>query len=60
MFIAKIVSVVVAGILTGITARLLLAESNKAKARVHAKARKPATVTKLRQDPATGVYYPVE
>jgi hypothetical protein len=61
MFIAKVVSVVVVGVLTAITARRLLNEMNAAKARVHAK--KPEqqnAVTRLRQDPATGIYYPVE
>jgi hypothetical protein len=61
MFIAKIVSVVVVGVLTAITARWLMNEVNAARARVHAK--KPQdqnAVTRLRQDPATGVYYPVE
>jgi hypothetical protein len=61
MFIAKIVSVVVVGVLTALTARRVLNEVNAAKARVHVrKSPTPNSVTKLRQDPATGVYYPVE
>ncbi len=61
MFIAKIVSVVVVGVLTALTARRLLDEVNAAKARVHVKKANPEnSVTRLRQDPATGVYYPVE
>lgn len=61
MFVAKIVSVVVVGVLTALTARRLMNEVNAAKARVHVKNTGPQnTVTKLRQDPATGVYYPAE
>ena len=61
MFIAKVVSVVVVGILTAITARRLLNEVNAAKARVHVKnTHQQNAVTRLRQDPATGIYYPVE
>jgi hypothetical protein len=63
MFVAKMISVVVIGVLTAVTARRLLIEVNAAKARVHARARaqaQPNAVTRLRQDPATGVYHPVE
>jgi hypothetical protein len=61
MFIAKIVSVVVVGVLTALTARRLLDEVNAAKARVHVKKTNPEnSVTRLRQDPATGIYYPAE
>ena len=61
MFIAKIVSVVVVGVLTALTARRVLNEVNAAKARVHVKKTQAQNVvTKLRQDAATGVYYPVE
>ena len=61
MFLAKIVSVVVVGVLTALTARRLLNEVNAAKARVHVKKTQAQdAVTKLRQDAATGVYYPVE
>jgi hypothetical protein len=61
MFLAKIVSVVVVGVLTALTARRLLNEVNAVKARVPVKEpQMPNAVTKLRQDPATGVYYPAE
>ena len=61
MFVAKIVSVVVVGVLTALTARRLMNEVNAAKARVHVKnTQNQNAVTKLRQDPATGVYYPAE
>ena len=58
MLFAKVVTVIIAGVLTVLTARRLMNEVNAAKARV--KPRQPDTVTRLRQDPATGIYYPVE
>jgi hypothetical protein len=58
MIFAKVVTVLLAGVLTVLTARRLMQEVNAAKARV--KPRQPNTVTKLRQDPSTGIYYPVE
>ena len=61
MFLAKIVSVCVVGILTALTARRVFNEVNAAKARAHVKRPEaPTAVTRLRQDPATGVYYPAE
>ena len=56
MLFAKVVTVIIAGVLTILTARRLMNEVNAAKARV--KPRQPNTVTKLRQDPSTGIYYP--
>ena len=53
---AKIVTVIVAGVLTAITVRRLMSVINAAKVRV--KPRQPVAVTKLRQDPSTGIYYP--
>ncbi len=58
MFFVKAVTVVIAGVLTAMVARRLLNEVKAAKVRV--KPRQPDTVTRLRQDPATGIYYPVE
>ena len=58
MLFAKVVTVIIAGVLTILTARRLMNEMNAAKVRV--KPRQSNTVTKLRQDPATGIYYPVE
>ena len=58
MLFAKVVTVIIAGVLTVLTARRLMNELNAAKVQV--KPRQPNTVTKLRQDPATGIYYPVE
>ncbi|MEQ1520045.1 MAG: hypothetical protein ABL936_02120 [Aestuariivirga sp.] len=58
MIFAKVVTVLLASVLTVIAARRLMREVEAAKVRV--KPRQPSTVTKLRQDPSTGVYYPVE
>ena len=58
MIFAKVVTVLLASVLTVIAARRLMREVEAAKVRV--KPRQPNAVTKLRQDPATGVYYPVE
>jgi hypothetical protein len=52
------VTVIIAGVLTILTARRLMNEVNAAKIRV--KPRQPNTVTKLRQDTSTGIYYPVD
>ena len=56
MLFVKVVTVIVAGVLTVLTARRLMSEMNATKARV--KPHQPNTVTKLRQDPSTGIYYP--
>ena len=56
MLFVKVVTVIVAGVLTILTARRLMSEVNAAKARV--KPRQDNAVTKLRQDPSTGIYYP--
>ena len=58
MLFAKVVTVIIAGVFTVLTARRLMNELNAAKVRV--KPRQTNTVTKLRQDPSTGIYYPVE
>jgi hypothetical protein len=56
MLFAKVVTVIIAGVLTVLTARRLMSEVSAVKARV--KPRQDNKVTKLRQDPSTGVYYP--
>ena len=56
MLFAKIVTVFIAGVLTVITARQLMSQLKAARARV--KPRQNSVVTKLRQDPSTGIYYP--
>lgn len=58
MLFAKVVTVLLASVLTVIAARRLMREVEAAKVRV--KPRQPNAVTKLRQDPSTGVYYPAE
>ena len=58
MIFAKVVTVIVAGVLTAITVRRLMNAMNAAKVRV--KPRQDNAVTKLRQDPATGIYYPAD
>ncbi len=59
MIFAKVVTVIVAGILTVLTLRSVMGKFQAAKARVNPKApRNPNEMTKLRQDPVTGIYYP--
>ena len=59
MFVLKAVTIVVAGILTLMAARHVMREMEAAKVRVRASRRRdPRAVTRLRQDPRTGVYYP--
>ncbi len=58
MLFAKVATVIIAGVFTVLIARRLMNELNAAKVRV--KPRQPNMVTKLRQDPSTGIYYPVE
>lgn len=59
MLLLKAVTVVIAGVLTALAVKHVMGEVEAAKARVRVKtadARRP--VTRLRQDPRTGVYYP--
>ncbi len=57
MIFAKAVSILLAGVLTVAAIRRLLGAKQQAKARVQPD-RNPHAVTRLRQDPRTGVYYP--
>jgi hypothetical protein len=54
----KLLTLLVAGVLTVVTVRRVMQQM--AAARIKAKADRPAprAVTRLRQDPKTGVYYP--
>jgi hypothetical protein len=55
----KLLAVIVAGVLTVLTIRRVMQQLSAA--RVKAKVERPAApraVTRLRQDPRTGVYYP--
>ncbi len=57
MIFVKTVSIILAGLLAAVTIRQLLGGKQPAKARV--RPQHPARqVTKLRQDPRTGIYYP--
>jgi len=61
MFMLKAVTVIVAGVLTVLAVRHVVREVEEAKARVKVKPnRDPRTVTRLRQDPRTGIYYPAD
>jgi len=59
MVFLKMVTILVAGVLSLLAVRHLMREMEAAKARVKAaRPRDPRVVTKLRQDPRTGIYYP--
>ena len=55
----RALTITVAGILTAAAIKQVMDGLNAAKARVVAKRRvNPRSVTRLRQDPKTGIYYP--
>ena len=55
----KALTITVAGILTAAAIKQLMDGLNAAKAKVAVKRRvDPRAVTRLRQDPRTGIYYP--
>lgn len=55
----KILAVVVAGMLTIVTLKRFYAEMQAQRVRVKAtQEKRPQAVTRLREDPRTGVYYP--
>lgn len=59
MLTLKAITVVVAGVLTLLAVRQILNQLEAAKARVRANtSNRQRPVTRLRQDPRTGVYYP--
>ena len=57
MFFAKTVSILLAGVLAVAALRRLMGALEAAKAQVKP-VRNPPPLTRLRQDPRTGVYYP--
>ena len=57
MIFAKTVSILLAGILAVAAVRRLMAALEAARAQVKP-VRNPQPLTRLRQDPRTGVYYP--
>jgi hypothetical protein len=55
----KVLTLAVAGVLTVMTLKRIMDQFLLQKSPVRAQApRDPRTVTRLRQDPVTGVYYP--
>lgn len=59
MIVLKTVTLIVAGILSILAFRFVMRELEAAKVRVRAsRPRDPRAMTRLRQDPRTGVYYP--
>jgi hypothetical protein len=55
----KTVTIIVAGLLSLLAMKKILAAQEAAKVKVRAAAAKPnQALRRLRQDPATGVYYP--
>ncbi len=57
MIFVKTVSIILTGLLAAAAVRQLFGSKQPAKARVQP-GRSPDRVTRLRQDPRTGVYYP--
>ena len=59
MVVLKVITVLIAGILSLLALRHMMRELEAAKVRVRAsQPRQPRATTRLRQDPRTGVYYP--
>lgn len=59
MVVLKAVTIIVAGVLSVLAVRHLLRQAELARVKVKAaRPRDPRAVTRLRQDPRTGVYYP--
>ena len=61
MVVLKVLTVLVAGILSLLAIRRMMRELEAARVRVRAgQPPRPRSMTRLRQDPRTGVYYPEE
>jgi hypothetical protein len=59
MFVLKAVTVIAAGFLTLLALRYVMRELEAAKVRVRTRQpQPPRSMTRLRQDPRTGIYYP--
>jgi hypothetical protein len=58
MVILKVLTILAAGLLTLMAVRHFGSGAEGAKARVSQPRRDPRAVTRLRQDPRTGIYYP--
>ncbi len=61
MVVLKVLTVIVLGVLTLLAFRHVMRQVEAARVRVKARTpRDPRAVKRLRQDPRTGIYYPVE
>jgi pseudouridine-5'-phosphate glycosidase len=58
MVLLKAVTVIAAGVLSMLALRQILHSLEAQKVRVKASQQPPRPMTRLRQDPRTGVYYP--
>jgi hypothetical protein len=58
MLVLKMLTVAVAGVLSVLAVRQVMQVMEAQKAKAQVKRPPPQTVTKLRQDPKTGVYFP--
>ena len=59
MIFLKAITVVVAGLLTLVAVKQMVGQLTAARARARVQpARRPDSVTRLRQDPRSGIYYP--
>lgn len=59
MFVLKAVTVIVAGVLSVFAIRHVMRKMEAARVKVRAdRPRDPRAMTRLRQDPRTGIYYP--
>jgi hypothetical protein len=60
LMFAKLATVALAGILTALAVRRVMGEVEAQRAKVRVRPQEPARPKALRQDPATGVYYPAD
>lgn len=59
MIVLKAVTIIIAGLLSVLAVRHLMQQAEAVKVRVRTKYRAdPRGMTRLRQDPRTGIYYP--
>lgn len=58
MTVLKLLAVAITGILSLLAARHVMRNMEAAKVRVRPQQQHPRGMTRLRQDPRTGVYYP--
>ena len=58
MVVLKTLSVIAAGLLSLLVARLLVREMQAVRVKANSRQAPPRTMRRLRQDPRTGIYYP--